>query len=381
MEKKLLFSLFFALFSSISWANELADASPSLIESCDAPAPDSFRVTSFSYNFVTLAWNPVAAGDDHFLTVFRENPNNGWDSLYSVLLFDATSYTVSNMDPQKRHKVQISTVCPDGTIGTPSPPVFPPHGVIVELVLFGDPPNIPVEVDCHNMMYTSPEIKWVGFKISRPDGEGGELSNYFQFEKVYNDQDVEARLKRVETDNVLVAANLVGLWPDHIEPVVKANMLFKVGKVENGILNPIGFVLMTINPGGIPSVDICQIKNDPNRPWNPLYDFKAIIVQIQPECQGCIPDPELSTPGKKNNMVKVQNPVSEYLSVFFTETSFMGGSKKFTLIDINGKVIIREQFYVAEPQVAIPLGKSMPGLYFLQIESEGDVQIVKIVIN
>jgi hypothetical protein len=385
MEKNLFFSLLFvpiSLFAcQISRAGTWVDEQPlHLIQSCEAPPPDSFRVTSFSYNYVTLAWNPVAVGDDHFLTVFSENTSNGWDSLYSVLLFNSTTYTVVNMDPEKRHKVQIRTVCVDGTMGTPSPPVFPPHGVIVELVLFGEPPSIPEAVDCHNMEYENPLIKWVGFKISRPNGEGGELSNYFQFEKVYNDQDVEARIKRVETDNVLVSANLDNKWPDIFEPIVKANMIFQVGEIVNGAFESAGFVLVELHGGGTPSVDICD-HITPTRPWNPLYTFTPIIVRNSPECHGCPPSGELNTQNKAKYLIRVQNPMSTYLNVFFPEPGFIGGPKKFTLLDINGKMIFQEKVNVAEPQIAIPFGERSPGLYFLQVESEGYVQTIKVIIN
>jgi|GEM_PF-931015 len=387
MEKKLLFSLLFGLlglFFNPAYgfgAPKLLATIPNLIESCDAPPPDSFRVTSFSYNVVTLAWEPFAVGDDHLLTFFGENTSNGWDSLYSVELFGATSYTVANMNPAQKHKVQIRTVCKDGTLGTVSPPLIPPHGVILELVLFGDPPKIPEVVDCHKMYYTDPQISWVGFKISRPDVNEGEISNFFQFEKVNNDPDVEARLKRVETENVLVAANLVGEYPTNFINVVNADMLFMVGEVENGTLSPIGFVLMTIHGGGTPSVDICKLENVPSRPWNPLYQFDAIIERNPPICNGCPPTGERNLRNKHKDVIRVQNPVSDYLNIFFTQALFLGGTKKYTLLDISGKTIFQEQFKVTEPQIAIPIDSIVPGLYFLHVESEDDVQTVKVVIN
>ena len=102
MAKKLLFTLFICFLSLFS--NNLFANTPLNGENgCNTPPPDNFRFAGFGYGFVDLAWNPINPGDDHYITIYREN-NNQWDSLYSIPVFNSSSYTISNLSAASRHK-------------------------------------------------------------------------------------------------------------------------------------------------------------------------------------------------------------------------------------------------------------------------------------
>jgi len=67
-------------------------------EQCDAPAPDSFRMTNAGIHFVSLAWQPVWTGAIHTIKVFKkEESSTTWTYLETFPDVPDYTFTVSNL--------------------------------------------------------------------------------------------------------------------------------------------------------------------------------------------------------------------------------------------------------------------------------------------
>jgi len=383
MEKKLLFStLIFGLH--LAFASAFAYGEPVNLESlspksiqCDAPPPDSFRMTGYGYNFETFGWVPVSVGDNHVLTVFKENASNGWDSLYSVKVYNSKEYTLTNLQPNTRHKVGIRTKCGNDP-STQVSFVIPDHGVILELVIGGrNPENAQIIPPCQYIDFEDPSTTWIGFKVSRkaPDGH---LVSYFEFERGKNG--AEGIIKRTNAPNVLVAANEDNNWPTLNLPLFQTeNLQFRVGEIKN--LSEI-FIFGFINVAFSGSkVSICPETSDPNKLWNNLYAFQLLQEHSDP-CPSCLSDGNADERTKgylENDQFTVQSPFLESLNIFFNDSKFTNGTKQITLMDVNGKIILNNKFNVIESQISIPLVFMPAGFYVLRMESNGAVQYHKVI--
>jgi Fibronectin type III domain len=386
MGKKLLFCFLIIgmqLFVTTSFAHE--DRSqlknspvPNLV--CEAAAPDSFRVVGYGQSYATLAWIPALPGDNHLLTVFKKNSANNWDSLYSVDLYNTTTYTVTGLQPTSKYKVEIRTKCSNGEPGNELSSVIPPQGLILELAANGRRPVDPKPVaDCSYVSYVDPVNEWIGCKLSKITENGSTISSLFEFEKI-EIGDAIARIKRVWTpSDILVAANQENQWPINQGDIRLTYFLeFNTGEIKNFLLDVFGAVAVDVITQPL-NVSLCP---NPNFPINTPYEFKFLVAGDVEPCPTCGPfgnNSGRAVKSKESNAIRAQSPFSDYMTIFFDEASFFSGIRKITLRDINGKIVFADKIDIAEPIISVPISKIPSGIYFLELISERDSQNAKLI--
>ncbi len=387
MEKKLLYTLLcslLSLFGSHLFGETVSGTAfaPTTQDTCFAPPPDSFRITGFGYGYVSLAWNPISAGADHLVTVFQENNNNGYDSLFSILYPNSVECTISNLNPEKRHVFTIRTVCGNGLVSRKkSFPPLGPTGLILDLTTLGRTPNNPTNIDCKGMRCPTAPNEWIGFRISEIKNAEVVNSTIFEFDPTEEPGDVAGTVKRATNlgeSVVLVAANLENEWPKGATDIVQAKLRFKAGKIIGPEeLEVIGYLEVSFNLGGPQlTVDICDDS------WSPGFTYESMEgTAFSQECHGCLPDLELSRPLNTKGLIKVQNPCAEFLYVFFPESGFQSGRRHFELLNLNGVPVLKADIDVPYPIIAIPINYIPFGFYVLRIEHNGDEQKIKVILS
>lgn len=277
MEKTLAFAFLLCLLqTSTAFASGIKDNSNTGIrriamDLCESPPPDSFRITGLGPGFITVAWNPITPGDNHVLTIYRKNVSNGWDTLQTTQVNNGTTYTATGIDHSKEHKLEIRTLCSNGESGTISPPIFPPHGLILELVVGGRAPSAPQPVnDCLTpVSYLNND--WVGFRLTKTVGNT-EISSLFEFVKLDSYEPV-AIVKRVCDNSPLVAANEDNNWPTSISGAYPTNdYKFKIGDISGGIYKNFGVVNVEIDKSAF-TVSLC-----PEQPIAPPHTFQFLYA-------------------------------------------------------------------------------------------------------
>ncbi len=120
MEKRLQLILLFCAFQFATTPILRADESLPLenhsfkTDQCDAPAPDSFRVTSHGPNFIDLSWIQAWDGASHTLSVFTKNTIGEWIPFGTFNNITGTSYTVNNIAFDADCKFLLATNCNSG---------------------------------------------------------------------------------------------------------------------------------------------------------------------------------------------------------------------------------------------------------------------------
>lgn len=194
-------------------------------EECNAPAPDSFRITSIGGSFISLAWKPAWVGASHVLSVSKREPSGEWTALYFISDVPDSSYTVNNLEGGKEYRFRIATKCPSGD---PSELTSIIDGIalIVDLTLLGRIPINPTDADCQGIDYHS--HNWVGFRIS---GKGE--SNLFEVKINEASDSPTGYIKRVATDNPIVAVNEDGFFPTPSFPIIESvPVAFRVRNIK-----------------------------------------------------------------------------------------------------------------------------------------------------
>ncbi len=389
MVKKLLFAL---LFCSLLFCanNTFANTTPASsfitlpVDACSAPPPDSFRITGFGYDYVSLAWNPMSAGADHSLTVYQKNGTK-WDSLYSVFLPNSTEYTVTILSPQKQYGFRIRTVCANGDPSANVSPFTGPTGVIVELTASGYAPTYPQIVGCKGInLPKEGSGNWVGFRVKEWADGAVVNATTFEFEAVNDpaEKELAGRVKRVVPfeGTVLVAANLYSDWPVGTK-IIQSGLLFLVGKVNGpGDLKVFGSLEVEFNlEQKPPTLSICPSDSIP---WEPGYTYEPLIGKIDVKKSNKVSaTEELLLSERSSDVIKVQNPSSGQLNIFFPAQMFVPGNWHFQLESLNGAIILHKTIDVPEPSISIPYNLNASGLYVLSMKSpNGQVQRTKVIV-
>ncbi len=201
-----------------------------LVETCQAPAPDSFRVASAGGNFISLSWKPVWPGAAYFLTASEKNSSGGWVPIQIFPDIQDTSFTVDGLEGGKSYRFHISTKCTNGDISDLTAWV---DGIslIVDLTLLGRTPKNPLPISGNGIPYQSYE--WIGFKVS-----GNGASGLFEVE-VNEDGDVPlAFIRRVNLGEKIVAVDGNDLYPIPMLPIIEDVAIpFRINQIlpENNI--------------------------------------------------------------------------------------------------------------------------------------------------
>ena len=343
-------------------------------EQCDAPAPDSFRMTNAGIHFVSLAWQPVWTGAFHTIKVFKkEEGSTTWSYLETFPDVPDYTFTVSNLKYLTQYKFSIATNCSDGTPSEYEAYTGPPIGVILDLVLGGRTPNNPDPAPyCQPILFEN--YDWVGFKVESGVGLGA-IANYFEFGLNVGGAPV---IKRPTYGPDLVAARKAdGAYPTINVPIIELiEATFDIRRLVNGIPQlPLGILDLTYDPIN-KTVKICK---DIFFPWAPGYIFTMLTAKMvngfqAPNTEGLL---------KYNNhfaeSITVVNPVKEAIHIFMPKPLCEKENLTISLLNTNGQTVFKRLFEAVENPISFPVENLPPGFYILHLEGLGQIQTFKIV--
>ncbi len=373
---------FLLLFMAVGANNQMLFAANNhsnviLSDTCYAPAPDSFRITSVSGNFIALAWESAWPGAEQTLSVLKRNPTGAWEMFLPPFTLQGEAYTVGNLTPGVEYRFIIATNCgPDEPSSLTK--VIDGITLILELTIGGRTPINPVPVDCHNINYLAHE--WVGFKVETYTKKGVLISSLFEFEP-YGDINApgfftNAIIKRVEYENSIVATNDFGKWPTFNHPIIIGSNPFRMGhKKPDGINSiTIGFIELTAYPQ---SIDLCVDPSNHQGPWLNSYDFTPLTAE---QTSGVLPnafDDRTVMQSKQEDEAWVQCPFNEQLEVYFPLTEPNNGSTKVLLLNASGEIIIEKFLKEQITNVTFQTSSLASGFYIVRIESSGKVSTLR----
>lgn len=379
MARNLLFTLLFNLFfiAPTSVFGFHGDDSLGFLpikgEVCEAPAPDSFRITSTGGNFISLAWIPAWQGATHVLTVSEKNASGGWNTQFIFPNVEGSTYTVDSLKGGKEYRFRIATKC---SSGDPSELSAYVDGIalIVELTLLGRTPKNPTPVSCHGIEYK--KHNWVGFMVS---GEGS--SNIFEVVPNEVSESPFAYIKRVYTSNSIVAVNPQGAFPNEIIPVIEdVPSPFRIIRLFADGPEPedIGKIEIIKNNTNPPTIDFC-VESPSTIPWKNQYTFRALTAKetIKSPPGGADSDIGIRSVPTHSNL-KVQNPFKENISIFLPNYYEFGKKINLSLYNSKGQIIDAQEIEIFSSQLFFPANDLPSGVYFLQIATENELQVFKL---
>jgi len=340
---------------------------------CDAPAPDDFHVANIGSDFVSLAWVPAWVGAVHTLEISIEDSGN-WDVLFVNYDVPDALYTLHNLEPGY-YRARIATNCSTGeTSSILSEVLF--RFKIIDLLTAGRIPKNPVMVaDCENIDYLNHE--WVGFEVT--EDETG-ISNLFEFTYTYGEIPV---LKRVSYNHPIVAVDSDGKYPSIEDPFLKAYVPFRMdhfNEWDPNIVINIGYVICRDNFSATPTITLCKDEDNPILEWKPEYSFTALTAE------DIVSDaPNSGSIDKSVRSVvdivkfKAQSPFNESLNVFIPQVLSDHSKATIRLLNSNGQMTMFYNLDLNTSLISLPTASLFPGVYILQIETNLDVQFLKIV--
>ncbi len=378
MAKNLLFALFFCtpsfVFSTISAANEPGHLESKTFpaEVCEAPVPDSFRVTSVSGTFIALAWHPAWLGATHELSVSEKDEFGGWTTQYIFPDVPGSFFTVENLESGKEYRFRIATKCPSGDPSELTA-IVDDHTVIIELTLIGRNPKNPTEINGQGIQYQN--YNWLGFKVS---GEGE--SNIFEVnvnEGTSGDNDPIAFIRRVYNANPIVAVDPGTSYPNGFNPIIpEVPVPFRIVRLLQAVtLKDIGYVKIAKYNNIPPTIDLLI---EDQFPWKNSYTFTVIVAKETISIpqggtgQGFVKDPS-------SNTFTVQNPFKDNLVVFTPLQYAEQGICTMRLLNTQGITELEQKLEPLNTAVSFPIEWLPPGIYFLQIETGLELQVLKVV--
>lgn len=372
--------LFFAATSAFAASKPIHDKIyPCNVDICEAPPPDSFRITKIGVDFISLAWKPVWPGAGHQIDVSIENNVGGWNSLFSINIASAASKTVDNLETGKKYRFKIATKCNDGD---PSSLTALVDGItlIVELTISGRTPVNPTPINCQGINLLDPEYQWVGYRISWVK-QGKVFSSLFELKQeggdvASNNNGTKLLIKRVDLDNPVVTADHKKSWPTFFNQFVPIFKEAKIGEMSSyGILfYEIGNLKVSYSPS-FSIVDICVDKGSF---WDTYYLYEPLAAKSVEEQK---PQKNSSNRyfGANFEQIRAQSPFNDALKIFFPENWTNSGLLNIQLINANGQIAFKNSYEESVSQVVIPSGSFIPGLYLLRIEAEGEVHYLKVI--
>jgi len=375
MAKKIFFSLLLSTFS-LSLTTLLADGAPmphdiekAKYEVCDAPAPDNFHVVSIGSGYANLAWIPAWPGATHTLALYIQNNSGGWIHLATYFSVPGNSFAVPVSTPGS-YKTTIATNC--NSNGETSSIISELPFKIVELTTAGRKPFNPVAWgECAEINKNN--YDWVGFQVTKI---GTGISNQFevtldgQVKRVYNPQN----------PHQIVAVNSLGFWPGSGFPSFQTPSPFRlVELLDWAPISPdIGKVL--VYSSDWPFIQICKV-NTLVDPWKSEYNITILTAQITGKyAEGSVNRTLNSIKHDViSNTFKVENPFHNSLNVFSSQTFLEGEKATIHVLNISGQIILNQTFELQSTHFSVPVDWLLPGVYILQIETEQETQVIKVI--
>lgn len=367
---KTVFVVFVLLFSANVRANagDFTTFPAENLEVCDAPPPDSFRVTSIGSTFVTLAWTPAWQGALHFIELKKQDGNGNWNADRIFYDVPGAGIFIDSLEAGQKYQASIATKCIDGGVGILSPPVEI-ISLIVDLTIVGRVPKDPKPILCENIPYNNYE--WLGFRVSRPG-----QSSMFEV-RIPAGGYPYAYIDRVlPMSGNIVATNSSNTYPNAIQPIVfNVTLPFQVTEeISFGNFVPIGFINVE-KTSILGQVNICPV---PNKPWNSIYTFNMLYAD---ELAEALPGTERpSNPEDKltNNKIRAQSPFKDNLTLFIPD--YLIGKENFSIRiwDLNNRQRFNYKFDYLDSQISLSLNNLTQGIYFLEICSDEFHSLLKV---
>jgi hypothetical protein len=338
------------------------------VESCDAPAPDSFRITSAGGNFISLSWKPVWPGASYFLAVSEKNNAGQWNSVKVFPDVQDSTFTVGDLEGGKEYRFHISTKCPNNEVSELTAWI---DGIalIVDLTLLGRVPKNPVEISGIGIHY--PKLHWLGFRVS---GEGA--SGLFEVEVNKNGDFPLAFIRRVNLEDKIVA--VLGIkYPIPSNPEINdVDIPFYVKQIQGEQLLEIGQINLVKNSMP-PTIDIEVVT-----PWKPEYQFQVL------KADATISSPPGNTGGGQGLQagqnrfgleLDCPNPFGDLLEVSLLSDELAEEQITLTLFDAENRKIDSINTIGSINTCIFNTTGLPPGLYFLIAEGESTYSVKKLI--
>lgn len=377
----LLFTLFVLTFTPVFALSEHAPETDNIeVNACNAPPPDSFRIRSIGSSFVTLDWIPAWNGADHQLSVYIKNTSGDWDSLDTYFSIPDAHYTVHGLEPGSEYRFKIATKC---TNGDPSELSAFVDGIvlIIDLAVSGRTPLHPVAVNCEDIPLNH---EWIGFMIECNTCRD-HISTLFEINTLNvnnheNNSFSEVQIKRVETNAQIVAVDEGGFWPTISTPIlVDVWNPFRVDHLIPGTFSKeiVGFVEFE---EWASNLHVCADYDNHSKPWNKIYQFTALTAENVVGGHKNSNRTDLINEDSLlfNNKFRAQTPFNNNMNVF-VPASFSKSIVSIKLLNINGQPVLDQQFEIQGVTFSFPVQNIPSGIYFLQINSEGIHEMIKVV--
>lgn len=363
MAKKVLFLAMLCILSHTLFAMDWL-RSP-LVEPCQAPAPDSFRVTEIIAGDVQLAWSPAWLGAIHTLKIMQADSNGAWGAIQLYSNVPDSTFTLFGLEAGV-YRALLSTNC---DWNQPSQVEKDLRFKIIDLVVGGRVPISPSIVEGCTPIQMA-DHKWVGFRV-RDLATG--VSNIFEF--TYEDG-VKPTIKRVGND-LLVATDYNDNYPqgglsyNSFNPVRMADRRIESGDNEIGYVRVSGSINDNV-------IEICIEPNAPPSPWKPQYQLTTLTsaMPTAPTGGGGI-TPQGMKGVKSSDSWLVQNPICGTLTLF-PPTKNDGFEASVTLLNIQGDLLWNHHLFATSSELVFPTHYLPSGNYILHIKTAEAIQTFKI---
>lgn len=337
---------------------------------CEAPPPDSFRITNYGGTFFALAWEPTWVGALHLLELKRQDASGNW---IAERVFDnvpGDNFLIDSLIPGRHYRVYISTKCGNG-----DPSIFTVYadgGVIVELTLGGRTPKNPKVISCENISYDN--FEWVGFRVS---GQG--TSRMFEVKINKAGFSPYAYIKRVSTQADIVVVDEDDSFPDPGTPSIPN--VWVPFKVKHG-LEEIGHLNLVPDFNNPVTFDLCPVLDDLLKPWNPSYSCKVLfaneVVVSVSEPENWVSFEDLNDPIER---VRINNPVKDNLTVFIPKSLQDQDETLFQVWDMTGQRIFFQRAKIMDDYITFPSAMIPKGFYLLEVKNQYQRSILKFLKN
>lgn len=368
---KMILVLFVLLFSANVRANvgDFTTFPSENSDVCEAPPPDSFRVTSIGSTFVTLAWTPVWQGALHFIELKKLNGDGNWNADRTFDDVSGVDFYIDSLNVGGTYRVIIRTKCPNGEkSGLTNFIEF--QTLILELATNGRTPLNPKIISGDNVQYENYE--WVGFRVA-----GGGASGLF--EVIINEvgEIPYAYIARVMPDNGIVATNDDEQFPIqnglNISGVGTPFSIFRLLPDDKQFVGNLDIIPGSSSPI---TFSLRQILNNPLKPW--LHGFKFFMLSgdfIDPT----IPTRDFNPKVTTNNRAIFNNPVAENLTISFPIISEENEVRKIQIKNSQGQTVLSQMIKNDDKTISLSVSNLTSGFYFLTVQLGGNLETFKIV--
>ncbi|HLP94670.1 MAG TPA: hypothetical protein VK168_11575 [Saprospiraceae bacterium] len=375
MAKKSLFLailIAFSLFGNLSFAEAKFQRALNQAESCDAPAPDSFRITTVGGSFISLKWKPVAGVNAYFLLVSLQDSAGGWIPNQVFPNITDTLITVDGLEGGKKYQFKISSKCPNGDVsGLTS--IVDGIALIVDLTINGRTPVNPQPISGSGIPYQS--LHWLGFRVS---GEGA--SGLFEVQINDTTDQPLGWVRRVNLTDKIVAVNYIGEFPNQFFPVIE-NVLIPFAIWNTLITPPLvgGINIIKDTEDNPPTVDIL-IDDDSNPDWKSQYTLTVLransTIYIPPGGGGT---GQGLTKNNGNTFISAASPFTDHLELKINAPEFLTNNVSYFIFDGIGQLVSTGTLKASDANHKIETNTWPNGAYYLICNNGLERTVLKVI--